>query len=73
MPQAAESPADDVRDIAPDRPYVVFEDGREGGRALVFEAPAELIVARTPAEAPEAFARMEAASRRGLHLAGYAS
>lgn len=73
MPQAAESPADAVRDIAPDRPYVVFEDGREGGRALVFEAPAELIVARTPAEVPEAFARMEAASRRGLHLAGYAS
>ncbi len=73
MTQAAESPVDAAGATAPERPYVVFEDGREGGRALVFDFPVEIIAARTAAEVPAAFARMEAATRRGLHLAGYAS
>ncbi|HYA80909.1 MAG TPA: aminodeoxychorismate synthase component I, partial [Methylocystis sp.] len=54
-------------------PFMLFEDGREGGRALLFEEPREIICARTPEEVPAAFERMEAARRRGLHLAGYAS
>lgn len=73
MTQAADRPADAARNFAPERPYVVFEDGREDGRALVFDAPADIITARTAAEVPAAFARMEAATRHGLHLAGYAS
>jgi para-aminobenzoate synthetase component 1 len=73
MTQAAERPADALRDIAPERPYVVFEDGRESGRALIFDAPVDIIAAHTAAEVAAAFARMEAATRRGLHLAGYAS
>jgi aminodeoxychorismate synthase component I len=56
-----------------DRPYVLFEDGRDHGRALLFDAPREIIVAREANEVAAAFARMEAASRAGLHLAGYAS
>ncbi|QGM45351.1 aminodeoxychorismate synthase component I [Methylocystis heyeri] len=56
-----------------DRPFVLFEDGRDEGRSLLFDAPEEIIVARSAAEVAEAFSRMEAASRRGLHLAGYAS
>ncbi|HEY8136665.1 MAG TPA: aminodeoxychorismate synthase component I, partial [Methylocystis sp.] len=55
------------------RPYVLFEDGRDNGRALLFDAPKEIIVARDAGEVARAFARMEAASRSGLHLAGYAS
>ena len=55
------------------RPYVLFEDGRDHGRALLFDAPKEIIVAREAGEVARAFARMEAASRAGLHLAGYAS
>ena len=47
--------------------------GRRPGEVQLFEAPEELIVAREPGEAREAFARMEAASERGLYLAGYAS
>ncbi|HXY59632.1 MAG TPA: aminodeoxychorismate synthase component I [Methylocystis sp.] len=54
-------------------PFMLFEDGREGGRALLFEEPREIIVARLPGDVPAAFERMEAAARRGLHLAGYAS
>lgn len=56
-----------------DRPFVLFEDGRAGGSALLFEAPREIIVARTADEAAGAFARMEAAAQSGLYLAGYAS
>ena len=55
-----------------ERPFVLFEDARDGGRAMLFDAPEEIIVAREASEVDEAFARMEAASRRGLHLAGYA-
>jgi len=55
------------------RPYVLFEDGRDHGRALLLDAPKEIIVARDASEVARAFARMEAASRAGLHLAGYAS
>ncbi len=55
------------------RPFMLFEDGRDEGRALLFDAPKEIIVAREASEVAEAFARMEAASRQGLHLAGYAS
>jgi para-aminobenzoate synthetase component I len=55
------------------RPFVLFEDGRDEGRSLLFDAPEEIIVARSAAEVAEAFSRMEAASRRGMHLAGYAS
>lgn len=68
----AARPEASTRAHAPDRPYVVFEDGREGGRALFFEHPEEIIVARAPGEVRGAFARMEAATRRGLYLAGYA-
>jgi para-aminobenzoate synthetase component I len=56
-----------------DRPFVLFEDGRDEGRSLLFDAPEEIIVARHEGEVAEAFSRMEEASRRGLYLAGYAS
>jgi aminodeoxychorismate synthase component I len=72
MTEAA-APADLTRTGAPARPYIVFEDGREGGRALLFSEPEEIIVARERDEVTEAFARMEAATKRGLYLAGYAS
>jgi aminodeoxychorismate synthase component I len=71
MPDADATPIAPTLSSAPARPYVLFEDGRDG-RALLFERPAEIIVAREAAEAPDAFARMEAASKRGLYLAGYA-
>jgi aminodeoxychorismate synthase component I len=58
-------------DKAPESPFVVFEDGREGG-ALLFEQPEEIILAREPEQVPEAFARMQAATDSGLYLAGYA-
>lgn len=75
MQDAAErtGPAVLTRNDAPARPFVVFEDGRDGGRALLFEAPEEIICAREPGEVKAAFARMEAATKRGLYLAGYAS
>jgi para-aminobenzoate synthetase component 1 len=57
---------------APARPFVLFEDGREDG-VLLFDAPEEIFLATEPAEVAGAFARMEAACRRGLYLAGYAS
>ncbi len=73
MHDAAERPAVLTQKDAPARPYVAFEDGRDGGRALLFSEPEEIIVAREPGEVAQAFARMEAATKRGLHLAGYAS
>ena len=73
MHDAAERPAVQTQKDAPARPYVVFEDGRDGGRALLFSEPEEIIVAREPGDVAQAFARMEAATKRGLHLAGYAS
>jgi len=73
MHDAAASPLAPTQSQAPARPYVVFEDGREGGRALLFDAPEEIILAREPGEVRDAFARMEAATKRGLYLAGYAS
>jgi aminodeoxychorismate synthase component I len=60
------------QDQAPARPFVLFEDGREEG-VLVFDAPEELFVAWERGEVAETFARMEEASGRGRHLAGYAS
>jgi aminodeoxychorismate synthase component I len=72
MPDAAASPDIPTLTEAPARPYVVFEDGRDG-RTLLFNEPEEIIVAREAREAKDAFARMEAASKRGLYLAGYAS
>jgi len=72
-PSAANAKAQQAPQKAPlAPPFVLFEDGREHGRALLFEAPQEVIVAREPGEVPGAFARMEAASKAGLHLAGYA-
>jgi para-aminobenzoate synthetase component 1 len=73
MPDAAASSLAPTPTRAPARPYVVFEDGREDGRALLFDEPEEIIVAREASEARGAFARMEAATKRGLYLAGYAS
>ncbi|MDJ0447516.1 aminodeoxychorismate synthase component I [Methylocystis sp. JR02] len=72
MPDVAASPISPTLTDAPARPYVVFEDGRDG-RTLLFSEPEEIIVAREPREAKDAFARMEAATKRGLYLAGYAS
>jgi para-aminobenzoate synthetase component I len=56
-----------------DHPFMLFEDGRDNGRSLLFDAPEEIIVARHEGEVVEAFSRLEAAARRGLYLAGYAS
>lgn len=72
MPDSAARPDQPTPTDAPARPYVVFEDGRDG-RTLLFDQPEEIIVAREPGEVTAAFERMEAASRRGLYLAGYAS
>ncbi len=55
----------------PEGPFVVFEDGQDGG-AVLFDAPEEIFIAREAEEVSAVFARMEAASRRGLYLAGYA-
>jgi len=44
MHDAAERPAVMALKSAPERPYVVFEDGRDGGRALFFDQPEEIIV-----------------------------
>ncbi len=73
MPEAAARTDAPTQTDAPARPYIVFEDGRDGGRAQLFDAPEEIIVAREAAEVRDAFARMEAAASRGLYLAGYAS
>ena len=62
-----------MRENAPTTPFVIFEDGRDGGEALLFDEPEEIIVAHTCAEVSQAFERMEAAQRRGSFLAGYAS
>ena len=72
MQDAAERPAVLTQKDAPARPYVVFEDGRNDGQALLFEEPEEIIVARAAKDVAAAFERMEAATRRGLYLAGYA-
>jgi para-aminobenzoate synthetase component 1 len=72
MPPAAERPGSAA--VARDsHPFVLFEDGRDGGRALLFERPEEIIRADDAGEVPAAFAAMEAATKRGLYLAGYAS
>jgi len=60
-------------DAAPQRPFVLFEDGRDGGRAVLFDEPEEIIRADEPGEVAQAFAALEAASARSLYLAGYAS
>ncbi len=73
MPLAAELPAAVAERSGPTRPFVLFEDGRAGGRALLFDAPEEIIRADAPGEVAAAFAAMEAAAKRGLYLAGYAS
>ena len=65
--------APEMRENAPTTPFVIFEDGRDGGEALLFDEPEEIIVAHTCAEVSQAFERMEAAQRRGSFLAGYAS
>ena len=75
MQDAAERPGKTILDQEdqPARPFVVFEDGRAGAPALMFDAPEEIIVAREAGEVGDAFARMETAAKRGLHLVGYAS
>lgn len=72
MHAAAERPAVLTPNDAPERPYVVFEDGRDNGGALLFSQPEEIIIAREAEDVAPAFARMEAATQRGLYLAGYA-
>lgn len=72
MHAAAERPAVLTPNDAPERPYVVFEDGRDNGGALLFSDPEEIIIAREAEDVAPAFARMEAATQRGLYLAGYA-
>ena len=73
MPQTVPCPVPQPHENAPASPFVIFEDGRDGGQALLFEQPEEIIVARSCAEVSTAFDRMEAAQRRGCYLAGYAS
>jgi para-aminobenzoate synthetase component I len=57
----------------PRRPFVLFEDRHAGTGAMLFDEPEEIIVARTPDEVAGAFAAMEAATKRGLTLAGFAA
>jgi para-aminobenzoate synthetase component I len=66
-------PASQQKGAEPTRPFVLFEDGRAVAGAALFDAPEEIILARTPDEIPAAFAAMASASQRGLYLAGYAS
>jgi len=73
MTDAVPFPALKMSNAPSTRPFVLFEDGREGGRTLLFEEPRELILAAAPAEVASAFARMEAATKAGSFLAGYAS
>lgn len=53
-------------------PFVLLEDRLSpAGEARLYTAPERIIAARTPAEAEEALAALEAAQRDGLHLAGF--
>jgi len=61
-----------LRDKAPARPYVLFEDGRADHAILLFERPQEIIAAWTPEEVPSALERMQEVRKRDLYLAGYA-
>ncbi len=54
-------------------PFVLIEDRRGAGQALLFAEPAEVVEATKPAEIAGAFARIEAGLARGLHAAGFLS
>ena len=52
--------------------FVLIDDNSgPGGGAMLFEAPAEIVVARAAEEVDEALARIEAAVREGAWAAGY--
>lgn len=53
-------------------PLIFFESGPDGG-PCVFDAPREILLARSPDELPAAFAAIEKARRDGCFLAGYMS
>ncbi len=58
--------------LADTKPYVLLDDNTGlGGPSALYEDPVEIVRALTPADVPPALARLEAASREGLHAAGY--
>ena len=68
MPQAFDSAADDPREV---RLRFDFADASGGQDARLFSRPAQIIVARIPAEVPAAMAAVEDGLRRGYHAAGF--
>lgn len=54
-------------------PFVLLDDARPDGAsaARLYEAPADVVVARRPGEVGPALERLEALRRDGRHLAGY--
>jgi len=59
--------------IRRDRPFVLLDDARVTGAApaRLYQAPAEIVEARTVAEIAPALERLRAARNRGLHAAGF--
>jgi len=68
VPQAFDSAADDPREV---RLRFDFADASGGQDARLFSRPAQIIVARIPAEVPAAMAAVEDGLRRGYHAAGF--
>lgn len=54
-------------------PFVLLEDRRGAGQALLFADPVEVIEASGPSGIAGAFARIEEGLARGLHAAGFLS
>jgi para-aminobenzoate synthetase/4-amino-4-deoxychorismate lyase len=54
-------------------PFVLIDDARPGGRALLFQGAVEFVAARLPEEVQPALDALRAAASRGLHAAGFLS
>lgn len=54
-------------------PFVLLEDRRGVGQALLFADPLEIVEATEPSDIVSAFARIEAGLARGLYAAGFFS
>ncbi|MEH3108460.1 MAG: aminodeoxychorismate synthase component I [Sphingomonas fennica] len=53
------------------RPFVLLDDAAGGGAARLYRDPADVIVARTPADVVPALDALRAATAAGRHAAGY--
>jgi para-aminobenzoate synthetase/4-amino-4-deoxychorismate lyase len=81
MPQMKKAETGRREAAAPEAPAVNLEEAfvlldNSSGRgppSQLFTAPKEIVIAATPEEVPEAFARLEAGRAAGLHAAGFFS